>query len=480
MSAPAPSSLELLNPFDAFQFKTDPSESSEQRKDGIVATSSSKDGPRSIKILGGKRPLKYGETIESAVKKTVQVLAKKPGLSLSSDIAIGSASHFRIVINSLRSWKRTSNTLSSVDEYQVFLSGLSKIQTDFPFMVLCTGILASQCRDVVSMRVTKDLIASVGGDLTAPALCALSVESIESIVKSCNFYRSKAKALRNLATKVASLGNVPETFMGLTKLPGIGPKIANLCLSVAFKHDGDIVPIQTEDWCEEDLLPSSPFLSAAKKNKESEFESELVNLKTERDQNKIESSSLDVEIKTELNFKEERKERPSDSNAYQHEKDSGESYKEQFRSVKNVINERDCTDDSSDVSKSNIITENDKEMDTCINKIETSTKKHDTDTNTNSRDLLTSNTTTSGSSSNDNNSNKRDAIIDISSPGSGGTSGGIIVDTHVHKVSKRIGWSQDSKGPEGTRKILEDLAPADQWDELTVLLIGNVMLCSVV
>ena len=64
-------------------------------------------------------------------------------------------------------------------------------------------------------------------------------------------------------------------------------------------------------------------------------------------------------------------------------------------------------------------------------------------------------------------------MIDVTSPVSGGNLGGIIVDTHVHKVSKRIGWSKGAKNPEGTRKILEGISPPDHWDELTVLLIGN-------
>ena len=69
--------------------------------------------------------------------------------------------------------------------------------------------------------------------------------------------------------------------------------------------------------------------------------------------------------------------------------------------------------------------------------------------------------------------NENEAIIDITSPVSGGNLGGIIVDTHVHKVSKRIGWSKGAKNPEGTRKVLEGIAPPEHWDELTVLLIGK-------
>jgi hypothetical protein len=68
---------------------------------------------------------------------------------------------------------------------------------------------------------------------------------------------------------------------------------------------------------------------------------------------------------------------------------------------------------------------------------------------------------------------EHEGIIDVTSPVSGGNLGGIIVDTHVHKVSKRIGWSKGAKNPEGTRKILEGISPPEHWDELTVLLIGN-------
>jgi hypothetical protein len=146
----------------------------------------------------------------------------KAALSLSSEIVIGSARHYRIVMNSLRSWKRTSTNsmVSTVDEYAKFLSEVSTVQSDFPFLVLCSGILACQCRDIVAMRVTKELIIKVGGDLTAQALSLITLEELEVTVKSCNFYRSKAKALSKIAIQVCALKAVPETFKGLTALSG--------------------------------------------------------------------------------------------------------------------------------------------------------------------------------------------------------------------------------------------------------------------
>jgi endonuclease III len=385
-------STEPNNPFDSFQFKSEPLEC--KGDDGNFASI-----PKSKVIQKvHATPINKRRSIKKANEGTSEVapiVAKKMELSLSSEIAIGSASHYRIVINSLRSWKRTSNSTSTVDDYQVFLSEVSTVQSDFPFMVLCTGILACQCRDMVAMKATKELIAVVGGDLKAPSLSALTVETIESVIKTVNYFKSKAKSLVKLAAAVSAQGSVPNSYKGLVALPGIGPKIANLCLSVAFKHGGDIVEIREEDWALDDSLPSSPYFSASKMKSSSSME--------------VIDGQIESECKSEPNIKQE---------------------------TEGKVLDFSCDDSG---------------------RIQT---KIEGDNSSNSG----GNDSSSSSSS--------DGVIDISSPGNGGNSGGIIVDTHVHKVCKRIGWSKGQKTPEGTRKIMEGIAPHDHWDELTVLLIG--------
>lgn len=50
---------------------------------------------------------------------------------------------------------------------------------------------------------------------------------------------------------------------------------------------------------------------------------------------------------------------------------------------------------------------------------------------------------------------------------------GIGVDTHVHRISNRLGWVKKStKGPEDTRKELEAWLPRDLWAEVNHLLVG--------
>ncbi|BFZ17745.1 hypothetical protein BsWGS_20784 [Bradybaena similaris] len=50
---------------------------------------------------------------------------------------------------------------------------------------------------------------------------------------------------------------------------------------------------------------------------------------------------------------------------------------------------------------------------------------------------------------------------------------GIGVDTHVHRISNRLGWVQKpTKDPEATRKALEDWLPRSYWDDINELLVG--------
>ena len=55
---------------------------------------------------------------------------------------------------------------------------------------------------------------------------------------------------------------------------------------------------------------------------------------------------------------------------------------------------------------------------------------------------------------------------------------GIVVDTHVHRVARRLGWGRGGVvggaggGPEGTRRAMQALLPKEDWAEVTLLLVG--------
>ncbi|KAI2668109.1 Endonuclease III-like protein 1 [Labeo rohita] len=50
---------------------------------------------------------------------------------------------------------------------------------------------------------------------------------------------------------------------------------------------------------------------------------------------------------------------------------------------------------------------------------------------------------------------------------------GIGVDTHVHRISNRLGWTKkETKTPEETRRALEEWLPRNLWSEINWLLVG--------
>ena len=52
---------------------------------------------------------------------------------------------------------------------------------------------------------------------------------------------------------------------------------------------------------------------------------------------------------------------------------------------------------------------------------------------------------------------------------------GICVDTHVHRISNRLGWVHTwhlSNGPEKTRKHLESFLPKERWEHVNGLIVG--------
>jgi len=53
-----------------------------------------------------------------------------------------------------------------------------------------------------------------------------------------------------------------------------------------------------------------------------------------------------------------------------------------------------------------------------------------------------------------------------------GKQSGIGVDVHVHRISARLGWTQNCKEPEQTRQALEAWLPEDRWTEINWLLVG--------
>ena len=111
-----------------------------------------------------------------------------------------------------------------------------------PYELLVAVMLSAQCRDERVNAVTPDFFARWSDP---GSLAAAKVEEVESAIRNCGLFRSKARHLVAAADKICKIynGQVPDTMEELTSLDGVGRKSANVLLGDAFGKPG--FPVDT-------------------------------------------------------------------------------------------------------------------------------------------------------------------------------------------------------------------------------------------
>ncbi|HTW86055.1 MAG TPA: endonuclease III [Candidatus Sulfotelmatobacter sp.] len=104
-----------------------------------------------------------------------------------------------------------------------------------PFQLLVAVILSAQCTDARVNLITPALFAKYPD---AAALARAKQLDVEKIIKSCGFFRMKAKNIIAAAQGLMGEhgGQVPADRESLEALPGVGRKTANVVMSVAFEE----------------------------------------------------------------------------------------------------------------------------------------------------------------------------------------------------------------------------------------------------
>ena len=100
-----------------------------------------------------------------------------------------------------------------------------------PFRILISVLLSSRTKDPVTGQASENLFSAAP---TAKEMAELSEEKIAALIFPVGFYKQKAKHIKKIAAEVAGSGDIPGSFAGLTSLPGVGRKTANLVLALAF------------------------------------------------------------------------------------------------------------------------------------------------------------------------------------------------------------------------------------------------------
>lgn len=100
--------------------------------------------------------------------------------------------------------------------------------------------LSAQCTDARVNLVTPALFAAYP---TLEAMAAADIADVEGYVRSCGFYKHKARDIVLACQMLLSDygGRVPDTMEALLRLPGVGRKTANLLLGDIYGVPGSVV-----------------------------------------------------------------------------------------------------------------------------------------------------------------------------------------------------------------------------------------------
>lgn len=100
--------------------------------------------------------------------------------------------------------------------------------------------LSAQCTDARVNLVTPALFDAYP---TLEAMASASIPDVENYVRTCGFYKHKARDIVMACQMLLSdyNGKVPGTMEELLRLPGVGRKTANLLLGDLYAQPGSVV-----------------------------------------------------------------------------------------------------------------------------------------------------------------------------------------------------------------------------------------------
>lgn len=139
--------------------------------------------------------------------------------------------------------KQTNEALDIIGE--MFPDAHCELIHSNPFNLAIAVILSAQCTDALVNRVTPGLFKKYK---SPEDFLTVSLEEVQSDIRSIGLYRNKAKNIRKLCQILIEEyhGELPQDRDVLMSLPGIGRKTANVIASVAFNMPAIAVDTHVE------------------------------------------------------------------------------------------------------------------------------------------------------------------------------------------------------------------------------------------
>lgn len=129
--------------------------------------------------------------------------------------------------------QRTLSAVSALKER--YPEAACSLESKNPLELLIATRLSAQCTDARVNMVTPVLFEKYK---TLDDYCNADVADVEEIIRSCGFFKTKAKDIVGMAQMIRDKfgGQVPDSIEKLTSLPGVGRKTANLIMGDVYKQ----------------------------------------------------------------------------------------------------------------------------------------------------------------------------------------------------------------------------------------------------
>lgn len=113
---------------------------------------------------------------------------------------------------------------------------------DRRLQTLVALMLSSQTKDTVNAVAMKNLQTHLPGGFNLASLLAVEPARLNELIWQVGFHNNKTKYIKATAEILRDkfAGDIPDTIEGLVSLPGVGPKMAYLCMSAAWGRDEGI------------------------------------------------------------------------------------------------------------------------------------------------------------------------------------------------------------------------------------------------
>lgn len=130
---------------------------------------------------------------------------------------------------------RTKKAIKQLKKLEKLVNSHSKLRLAAewpnPWQILISTILSAQTKDETTIKISNKLYKKYQ---TVKKLANAPLQEIRKIIKPINYYKTKAKHIKQTATIISKKG-IPKTREDLMKLPGVGHKVSNVYLAVAHK-----------------------------------------------------------------------------------------------------------------------------------------------------------------------------------------------------------------------------------------------------